>query len=186
MHDGIYIGELAEHFGLNPKTIRYYEEIGLLKRADRSEAGYRLYTRQDARRLGFIRRAKALGLSLDEIRGILSVQEEGSPPCRQVLDLIDLKIRAVDQRMAELAAFRAELATLRSSWTNEDTRLRHDTPSACICPSLSSRLKCKTTSKQRPRSNQQDIASRQASAECCLTRETRKSLLCLPADRRSS
>ena len=88
MRDGMRIGELAARFGLNPKTIRYYEEIGLLKRADRTESGYRLYTRQDVERLGFIRRAKMLGLSLDEIRDILSVQQKGSPPCSQVLDAL--------------------------------------------------------------------------------------------------
>ena len=47
MHDGMRIGELAAHFGLNPKTIRYYEEIGLLPRADRSDSGYRLYDERD-------------------------------------------------------------------------------------------------------------------------------------------
>jgi DNA-binding transcriptional MerR regulator len=75
MRDGMRIGELATRFGLNPKTIRYYEEIGLLPRAERSDSGYRLYDEHDVERLGFIRRAKTLGLSLDEIRDILSVQE---------------------------------------------------------------------------------------------------------------
>jgi DNA-binding transcriptional MerR regulator len=68
MRNGMHIGELAEHFGLNPKTIRCYEEIGLLPRVERSESGYRLYDERDARRLGIIRRAKTLGLSLDAFR----------------------------------------------------------------------------------------------------------------------
>jgi DNA-binding transcriptional MerR regulator len=134
MRDGMRIGELAARFGLNPKTIRYYEEIGLLPRADRSASGYRRYTRRDAERLGFIRRAKLLGLSLDEIRAILSVQQEDSPPCDQVLDLIDVKISVINQRMAELAAFRTELAALRAAWSDEDTRVRRAATSACICP----------------------------------------------------
>ncbi len=128
------IGELAAHLQLNPKTIRYSEEIGLLPRADRNESGYRLYSDRDVEQLGFIRRAKALGLTLDEIRDILSVQQEGLPPCDQVLDLIDLKISAIDQRMAELATFRAELATLRATWTDEDERFRRSATPACICP----------------------------------------------------
>ena len=128
------IGELAARFGLNPKTIRYYEEIGLLPRADRSDSGYRRYDERDAERLGFIRRAKTLGLSLDEIRDILSVQTEGEPPCGQVLDLIDMKISAIDQRMAELAAFRTELATLRTTWADEGEILRRGATPACICP----------------------------------------------------
>jgi DNA-binding transcriptional MerR regulator len=134
MRDGMRIGELAARFGLNPKTIRYYEAIGLLPRVDRSESGYRLYTRHDVERLSFIRRAKMLGLSLDEIRDILSVQQSGSPLCGQVLDLIDLKISAIDQRIADLQAFRADLATRRSAWTDENERARRAAPLACICP----------------------------------------------------
>src|SRR3989442_218568 len=118
------IGELAAHLQLNPKTIRYSEEIGLLPRADRSASGYRRYDERDVERLGFIRRAKTLGLSLDEIRDILAVQQEGAPPCGQVLNLIDTKISAIDRRMADLLAFRTELATLRATWTDEDERVR--------------------------------------------------------------
>ncbi len=134
MRNGMRVGGLAAQFGLNPKTIRYYEEIGLLPRADRSESGYRLYDERDVERLGFIRRAKTLGLSLDEIRDILSVQQTGEPPCGQVLDLIDMKISLIDQRIAELQVFRAELATLRTTWTDEDERLRRAATPACICP----------------------------------------------------
>jgi DNA-binding transcriptional MerR regulator len=134
MRDGMRIGELATRFGLNPKTIRYYEEIGLLPRAERSDSGYRLYDEHDVERLGFIRRAKTLSLSLDEIRDILTVQAEGEPPCGQVLDLMDRKISAIDQRIAELEAFRAELATLRTTWANGDERLRRAATPACICP----------------------------------------------------
>lgn len=128
------IGELAARFGLNPKTIRYYEEIGLLPRAERSEVGYRRYDERDVERLGFIRRAKLLGLSLDEIRDILSVQAEGEIPCVSVLDLIDRKMRAIDQRIAELQTFRAELATLRADWTDEQRRFPPRATSASICP----------------------------------------------------
>ena len=134
MHDGMRIGELAARFGLNPKTIRYYEEIGLLPRAARLDSGYRRYDERDAERLGFIRRAKMLGLSLDEIRDILSMQQTDSPPCGQVLNLIDIKISAIDRRKAELETFRAELANLRAAWTDEDERVRQAAAPACICP----------------------------------------------------
>ena len=134
MRDGLRIGELAARFGLNPKTIRYYEEIGLLPRADRSASGYRRYDERDVERLGFIRRAKTLGLSLDEIHDILKVEQEGAPPCGQVLDLIDVKIGAIDQRMAELQTFRTELASLRTTWTDEATSAKLAATPACICP----------------------------------------------------
>jgi DNA-binding transcriptional MerR regulator len=134
MRDGMHIGKLAASFGLNPKTIRYYEEIGLLPRVARSTSGYRCYTHQDVERLGFIRRAKTLGLSLNEIREILSLQAGGESPCRQVLDLIDRKIRTIDQRICELAAFRAELAALRTTWIDKGTISKPGISSACICP----------------------------------------------------
>ncbi len=135
MREGMRIGELAARFGLNPKTIRFYEEIGLLPRAGRSASGYRCYDARDVERLGFIRRAKALDLSLDEIHDILSLQEEGSRPCTQVLNLIETKIRAIDRRMAELAAFRTDLATVQSLWANEDASTQRGTTfPSCICP----------------------------------------------------
>lgn len=134
MRDGMRIGELAARFGLNPKTIRYYEEIGLLPRADRSESGYRRYDTRDVERLGFIRRAKTLGLALDEIGNILTVENGGEPPCDQVLDLIEMKIEAINQRMAELETFRTELSTLRATWTDQGASVRRRGASACICP----------------------------------------------------
>ena len=70
------IGELARWAGINPRTLRYYERIGLLAPSGRTDAGYRLYTEQDARRLAFIRRAQALGLSLAEISRVLRVDAD--------------------------------------------------------------------------------------------------------------
>ena len=61
------IGQLANEVGLNPKTLRYYEQIGLLPAPQRSPSGYRLYTAADRERLDFIAKAKAIGLTLEEI-----------------------------------------------------------------------------------------------------------------------
>jgi len=71
------IGELARDVGLNPPTIRYYEEIGLIPEAPRSESGYRLYSEEDARRLKFIQRAKMLSLSLEEIKEMVLSAVDG-------------------------------------------------------------------------------------------------------------
>lgn len=130
------IGALARRFGLNPKTIRYYEGIDLLPQPERDESGYRRYGNQAIERLGLIQRAKMLGLSLEEIRDILSLQARGQLPCSHVLRLIDAKISAIDRRIADLQAFRSDLDNLRSVWEEEDERLPHD-PSpqhGCICP----------------------------------------------------
>lgn len=108
------IGRLAEQTGFPPKTIRYYESIGLLPRAERSEGGYRLYGSDDESRLAFIAKAKQLGLSLGEIGDILTLHDAGSAPCTHVLSLVDDHIDRVDEALTQLAAFRAQLATLRT------------------------------------------------------------------------
>ncbi len=108
------IGELASELGLNPKTIRYYEEIGLLPAPRRSPAGYRLYGDADHGRLGFIGKAKAVGLTLAEIGEILALRDAGTEPCPHVRDLIDRKLAAVDEQLRLLADVRDELAALRA------------------------------------------------------------------------
>ncbi len=82
------IGELADQLGINTKTIRYYEEIGLVPRAPRTPSGYRDYREADVARLAFIKSAQRLGLSLEEVREILSLRERGEAPCAYVRDVI--------------------------------------------------------------------------------------------------
>lgn len=107
------IGELAGELGINPKTIRYYEEIGLLPSPTRSEAGYRLYDGADRQRLEFIAKAKATGLTLEEIGEILALRREGKEPCTHVLTMLDQKLEAVDQQLRALIELREELVALR-------------------------------------------------------------------------
>ena len=104
------IGELARAAGLNPRTLRYYERIGLLPPAGRTDAGYRRYTAGDARRLAFIRRAQGLGLSLAAIAEILAVRDGGAAPCGRVRALGEVRVAEIDRRIAELRALREELA----------------------------------------------------------------------------
>lgn len=129
------IGELAAEAGVNPKTIRYYEDVGLLPPPERSESGYRLYTRHDHERLGFIRRAKQIGFSLEEIRAILHVSESGVAPCEHVLTLLDRKIGTTAEQMHALAAYYRQLVELRSS-ARRLARGRMRSPTereVCIC-----------------------------------------------------
>ena len=106
------IRELARTAGLNPRTLRYYERIGLLAPSGRTPAGYRLYTARDARRLAFIRRAQALGLPLKAVAEILAVRDAGSAPCRQVRALAEAQAAELDRRIAALGELRTELARL--------------------------------------------------------------------------
>lgn len=111
----IRIGELAAEFQLNPKTLRYYEAIGLLPPPERSTSGYRHYADQDRARLRFIAQAKAVGLTLEEIRSILEVRERGERPCEHVAGLVDDKLAAVERQMHALTSLREELLTLREA-----------------------------------------------------------------------
>jgi len=108
------IGELAGQLGLNPKTIRYYEHIGLLPAPARTASGYRLYGEGDAERLRFIRAAQRLGLTLDEIGEILALRERGQQPCAYVRQVLRRELAAIDQRLRELRQLRQELTALQA------------------------------------------------------------------------
>jgi len=110
--DAMRIGELATRAGLNTRTLRYYERIGLLRPTTRTPAGYRVYSATDAERLAFIRRAQTLGLSLAEIADILALREAGSPPCQHVRALAARRVAAIDRQRADLATLRADLIHL--------------------------------------------------------------------------
>ena len=112
------IGELANQLGINTKTIRYYEEIGLIPPAPRTSGGYREYTDTDADRLIFIKTAQRLGLSLEEVAEILSLRERGERPCAYVRDVIGQQLAGIDKRIAELRGLRAELRELRDAADN--------------------------------------------------------------------
>ena len=114
------IGELADQAGVNPKTIRYYESIGLLPAPQRMPSGYRTYDTGDLGRLVFIRTAQRLGLTLDEIREVLALREQGERPCSYVVGVLTRQLDALDQRIAEMVAVRAELAGLLNITGEQD------------------------------------------------------------------
>jgi MerR family copper efflux transcriptional regulator len=112
----LLIGEVAKRTGLTAPTIRYYESIGLVKPPARSEAGYRRYSDTTVEELGFIKKAQALGFSLDEIAEILKLSRAGRRPCSHVLDLARRHLSAVDERIQQLQRFRAQLANEIGKW----------------------------------------------------------------------
>jgi len=130
-HGGIKIGELAHRCGLPVKTLRYYEDLGLLPAAGRSPGGYRLFGERSLQRLEFIRRLKNLGLSLEEIRECLAAHDAGQLPCADVQRLLRQQIRRVDERLAELQQLRGELKELLANWRSEPQPL-----DSVICPNL--------------------------------------------------
>jgi DNA-binding transcriptional MerR regulator len=108
------IGELADRVGVNTKTIRYYESIGLLPQPPRSDAGYRIYGDEDEARLVFIKTAQHLGLSLDEVREVLALRDAGTAPCEHVRGVLREQIRTISRRIAELRRLREELRELEA------------------------------------------------------------------------
>jgi DNA-binding transcriptional MerR regulator len=108
--------ELARLAGVSADTLRHYESKGLLARAPRSANGYREYPPQALARIHLVRRAVALGFTLDEIARILAVRERGGAPCRSVRALAETKLKTLDQRLAELAAARDSLQAVLRHW----------------------------------------------------------------------
>lgn len=118
---GLLIGDVAERSGVTAPTIRYYESIGLFTPAARSTSGYRRYPQSAIEELGFIKKAQALGFSLDEIGEILKLSRSGSAPCSRVLSLAHQHLTVVDERIKQLQAFRDQLATELAKWDGTNT-----------------------------------------------------------------
>ena len=111
MRDGLTIGELATRCAVSRDTIRFYEREGLLPQPRRTPAQYRVYGDEDAGRLLFIRHAQALGLTLDDIRELVHHKQLRTPrQCRRVAGLLRERIATIDRKLAELKAFRRQLA----------------------------------------------------------------------------
>lgn len=103
------IGRLAKQAGVNIDTVRFYEREGLLERAPRSASGYRLYRSADADRLKFIRRAKELGFSLEDIAELLRLAEGGEKRA-DVKAIAQRRVADLERRIEELQAMHAILA----------------------------------------------------------------------------
>lgn len=110
------IGEVAAAAGLGVETLRFYERRGLLGRPARTAAGYRAYDASVLERLEFIKRAQAIGFSLEEIAEILSLRAKGEPPCHHVREAARLKLAELDERLRELRRYRSELAATLADW----------------------------------------------------------------------
>jgi len=113
MPETMTVGRAARASGLSPKAIRLYETRGLIEPPERTESGYRTYWPDAVALLTFIRRARSLGLRLDEIRQIIDLQRGGRQPCTTVLGLVDGRIAEIDNTIADLQALRTSLAAVR-------------------------------------------------------------------------
>lgn len=118
------IGELAQRVGLTTKTLRFYEQAGVLSTPARTPSGYRDYDDTVLDRLRFVRAAQIAGLTLAEIRSVIEVRQDEGPPCEHVTAVLDRHAAVLDERIAELQSTRAEVRRLRERATSLD-------PAAC-------------------------------------------------------
>ncbi len=108
------ISELARASGAAPDTIRYYERAGLLPAPLRTAAGWRDYGAAHAGRLAFIRQARSLGMSLDEVRALLRCHDGACANCRAAHALIDAHLGHIEERISQLRALQGQIEALRA------------------------------------------------------------------------
>jgi MerR family transcriptional regulator, copper efflux regulator len=127
----LQIGQVAANSGVPIKTIRYYEELGLLKPLGRTESKFRLFQPDAIARLRFIKRLQKLGLSLQEIAEILQVYDRGLLPCDEIKQKLEQQMLDIDRRIQELQTLRSEIGNLLGDWAPAE-----ETRSGEICPVL--------------------------------------------------
>jgi len=110
--ENMNIGTVAERSGVAPKSIRYYESIGLIDPAERRPNGYRSYSQHDMRTLAFIKRARSLGFSVEEVRDLLDLWRDRSRRSAAVKAMATHHIEALERKIEELQSMRKALAEL--------------------------------------------------------------------------
>jgi Cu(I)-responsive transcriptional regulator len=115
MDHALTIGRLAKAAGTKVETVRWYEKEGLIDAPARTVSNYRSYTLRHLSRLTFIRRARDLGFSLEQVRALLNLASDPGRDCGSVDELATGHLAAIDRKIADLAALRRELATLLTS-----------------------------------------------------------------------
>ncbi|HME87700.1 MAG TPA: heavy metal-responsive transcriptional regulator [Chthoniobacterales bacterium] len=119
------IGAIANRAGVGVQTLHYYERVGLLPKPARSASNYRLYSFEALRRVQFIKKAQAVGFTLEEIRQILDLKSHGRAPCRKVAELGEKHLREIDDRLADLRRYRNAVAQSLASWREKTAHRRN-------------------------------------------------------------
>ena len=106
------VSKLADHVGVSPDTVRYYERIGLLPEPLRSATGYRLYDDDAVQRLRLIKHAQRFGLRLEEVGELLRIRERGLCPCGHTRTLLERRVAELDEQIAALTGLREDIGKL--------------------------------------------------------------------------
>lgn len=116
----VTIGKASSLTGVSAKMIRYYEEIGVLKKANRTDAGYRLYNQAQLQQLGFIRRARKLGFSMNEVQSLLNFWLDTDRESRNVKQLALSHLHEINEKIRELEQMREVLQKLADKCDGND------------------------------------------------------------------
>lgn len=115
------IGHLSRETGVKVPTIRFYEQIGLMPTPERSASDRRLYSEGATRRLGFIRHARELGFSIEDIRSLLILSDQPARSCGEATELAKAQLKATEDRIARLQCLRHELKRLANACPGGET-----------------------------------------------------------------
>ncbi|MBB3892808.1 MULTISPECIES: Cu(I)-responsive transcriptional regulator [Phenylobacterium] len=114
------IGQAARASGVSAKMIRYYEQIGLIRPADRTDSNYRSFSERDVNDLRFIKRGRSLGFSVEEITNLLSLWRDHTRPSREVKAIADAHVSDLRARIAEMQAMADTLTALSEGCAGDD------------------------------------------------------------------
>ena len=115
------VGDIATQAGVGVRTLHFYERLGLLPKPERSSANHRVYSSEALRRVLFIKKAQAVGFTLDEIKEIFRFGQRGAERCRHVAQLGEKRLHELDAELRMLRAFRKSLASLLPKWNKENS-----------------------------------------------------------------
>ncbi len=110
------VTDLAKRAGVTPATVRYYSRIGLLSPEREPDNGYRLFSKEDLRRIEFIRQAQALGLRIGDIKEILKTVEQGEMPGQQLRNLVEQRRAIIREEVSQLQAIEGRIEQVLESW----------------------------------------------------------------------
>jgi DNA-binding transcriptional MerR regulator len=134
MADVVHIGKAAKRAGVSVDTIRFYQKLGLIKSANRSAVGYRLFDGEQIRDLTFVRHAQELGFSLNEIKELLALRQKHHA-CSQVQSMLKRKLGDVREKINSLSRLEAELTEAFRN-CNRELRLKREIKHEDCCPLL--------------------------------------------------
>lgn len=126
------IGEVRRQTGVAVGALRYYESLQLIH-SDRGDNGYRYYPQETVQQVQFIKKAQTLGFSLEEIREILNIHQQGDIPCERVQSLLQDKVEQLDHQIQQMMSFKSELEDYRDRWATNQPRPQPGD----ICPLIS-------------------------------------------------